>query len=81
MTCVRYFLSSIGYDISIINREKIIDYILFLQKQEKAPKTINLYKEAIKFFCKEILHIESDWDIKLSKIPNKLPVILSKTTR
>lgn len=76
--CVRYFLEYIWGDISIINREKIIDYILLLQKQGKAPKTVNLYKEAIKFFCKEILHIQLDWSIQLSKTPNKLPVVLSR---
>jgi integrase/recombinase XerD len=77
-TCVRSFLTHIGYEVSRIDRDKIIDYILFLQDQKKAPKTVNLYKEAIKFFCKEILRLSTDWDIKLSKIPNKLPVVLSK---
>ena len=75
---VRYFLEYIWEDTSIINREKIIDYILLLQKQGKAPKTVNLYKEAIKFFCREILAIWWDWNIKLSKTPNKLPIVLSK---
>lgn len=86
VTCVRYFLEYIGGDISIINREKIIDYVLLLQKQGKAPKTVNLYKEAIKFFVNNIVHISSDgkgqdrgmFDIKLSKAPNKLPSVLSR---
>ncbi|OIP52010.1 hypothetical protein AUK10_04170 [Candidatus Gracilibacteria bacterium CG2_30_37_12] len=76
--CVRYFLEYIRSDISIINRDKIIDYILFLQEQGRAPKTVNLYKEAIKFFCKEILHIQGNWDIQLSKTPSKLPIVLSR---
>ncbi|MDD2891624.1 MAG: tyrosine-type recombinase/integrase [Candidatus Gracilibacteria bacterium] len=78
LTCVRFFLEYIGNDVSVINRDKIIDYILLLQQRGKASKTVNLYKEAIKFFCKEILHVQSDWDIKLSKTPNKLPIVLSK---
>lgn len=78
ITCVHYFLEYIWNDISIISRDKIIDYILFLQEQGKAPKTVNLYKESIKFFCQEILHIRLDWDIKLSKTPNKLPIVLSR---
>lgn len=76
--CIRCFLEYIRSDISVINRDKVIDYILFLQKQGKAPKTVNLHKEAIKFFCREILRIDSCWDIKLSKVPNKLPIVLSK---
>lgn len=78
MTCVHYFLEYIWSDISLINRDQIIDYILFLQKQWKAPKTVNLYKEAIKFFCREIISIETHWDIQLSKIPMKLPIVLSR---
>jgi uncharacterized protein YaaR (DUF327 family) len=38
---------------------------------------VNLYKEAIKFFVKEILKKNINLDIKLSKEPKKLPIILS----
>jgi uncharacterized protein YaaR (DUF327 family) len=49
-----------------------------LQSQDKAPKTINLYKEAIKFFVKEILKKDIIIDIRLSKEPRKLPIVLSR---
>ena len=76
--CLRIFLKRINYDVSVISRENILDFILYLQKQGKAPKTINLYKEVIKFFCSQILAVPISMDIKLSKEPKKLPVVLSR---
>lgn len=65
--CVRFFLKYIRWDISIISRDKIIDFILYLQSQNRAPKTLNIYKESIKFFMKEILKKDIVVDIRLSK--------------
>jgi site-specific recombinase XerD len=55
-----------------------LDFILYLQNQGKAPKTINLYKEAIKFFCCQIIKVSLGQEIKLSKEPKKLPIVLSR---
>ena len=76
--CLRFFLKWLEYDVSKISREKIIDFIVYLQSTNKAPKTINLYKEVIKFFCSQIFKLNIYLDIKLSKQPKKLPVILSR---
>jgi len=76
--CLRFFLKRINNDVSKISREKVLDFILFLQNQGKAPKTVNLYKEVIKFFCRQILKISFGQEIKLSKEPKKLPVVLSR---
>ena len=81
--CFRFFLKWLNYDVSKISREKVLDFILYLQKQGKAPKTINLYKEVIKFFCSQTClpagkFLKFLWDIKLSKEPKKLPVVLSR---
>jgi uncharacterized protein YaaR (DUF327 family) len=75
--CVRFFLKYIKGDVSLISRDKVVDFILYLQSKNRAPKTINLYKEAIKFFVKEVLKKNIDLNIKLSKEPRKLPVVLS----
>ena len=77
-TCTTYFLKYIKNDISKINKEIIIDFILDLQSKNKAAKTINLYKDSIKFFLHEILKMELDFDIKLSREAKKLPIVLSK---
>lgn len=76
--CVKYYLENwLKWDVDKICRENIVDFVLFLQTKNKAPKTINLYKEAIMFFARQILKKYIP-DIKLSKTPKKLPVILSK---
>ncbi len=76
--CLRYFFKWLWNNVSSISREKVIDFILHLQSKGKAPKTVNLYKEVIKFFCSQILKISIPLDIKLSKEPRKLPVVLSR---
>ncbi|MFA5748264.1 MAG: site-specific tyrosine recombinase/integron integrase [Candidatus Absconditabacterales bacterium] len=75
--CIRFFLKYIKGDISIISRDKIVDFILYLQFKNRAPKTLNIYKESIKFFVKEILKKDIIIDIRLSKEPRKLPIVLS----
>jgi len=52
--------------------------LIFLQDNNKSPKTINLYKEAIKFFYKDILKQNRDLDIKFSREAKKLPIVLTK---
>ena len=78
LSCIKYFLSKIKNKPEELNRDDIIDFILLLQSENKAPKTVNLYKWVISFFYKEILHLNISLDIKLSKEVKKLPVILNK---
>lgn len=78
INCFSYFFKRVDNDVSSISREKIIDFILHLQTKNKAPKTVNLYKEVIKFFCSQILKVSFAVDIKLSKEPKKLPIVLSR---
>ena len=76
--CLKFFLKRLNNDVSKISRDKVLDFVLHLQRQGKAPKTVNLYKEVIKFFCRQILKISLGQEIKLSKEPKKLPVVLSR---
>ncbi|MEI6118958.1 MAG: phage integrase N-terminal SAM-like domain-containing protein [bacterium] len=76
--CLKFFLKWMNYDISNISRDKVLDFILHLQNQGKAPKTVNLYKEVIKFFCRQVIKISLGQEIKLSKEPKKLPIVLSR---
>lgn len=78
-TCIRYFLARVDTIPDNISREEIVDFLLFLQSQKKSPKTINLYKEAIKFFYREVLKQEQEIDIRLSREAKKLPVVLTKS--
>lgn len=76
--CIRSFLEKITKDPDKLSKDDIVDFILFLQTQNKAPKTINLHKEAIKFFLHDIVKIQVNIDIKLSREPKKLPIVLTK---
>ncbi|MDD3793980.1 MAG: site-specific integrase [Candidatus Gracilibacteria bacterium] len=77
-TCIKFFLEKIDKNPENIRRDEIIDFFLDLQSKKKAPKTINLYKESIKFFYKEVLKISQDLDIKFSREAKKLPIVLTK---
>jgi site-specific recombinase XerD len=77
--CVDYFLTyriREEKNIVTIDREFIKKVILHLQTKNKAPKTVNLYKSAIMFFCNEVLHLHID-PLPLARETRKLPTILS----
>jgi len=57
---------------------KVESYLLFLHRENKAPKTINLNLFAIRFFYKEVLWKALSKQIYTSKNVKKLPQILSK---
>lgn len=84
-SCIERFIQSLDTEtgserpVSNISRDEIIDFILHLQSQGNAPKTINLYKEAIKFFLHDVIKIHINIDIRLSREPKKLPRVLTKT--
>jgi integrase/recombinase XerD len=76
--CITYFLKKINKDIEIITVKDIINFLLYLQDNKKAPKTINLYKQAIKFFFNDVLKSNLKIDIHFSKEAKKLPIVLNK---
>lgn len=55
----------------------IKDFLLFKKEQKWSPKTANIALCAIKFFCREILEISLEINIKFAKRPSKIPVVLS----
>lgn len=58
--------------------DKIItSYIMTLVAANKAPKTINLYKESLKKYFLLLYNRTFDIALKLSREPRDLPVILS----
>lgn len=76
--CINYFLKKLNKNIDNITEKDIINFLLFLQDNKKAPKTINLYKQAIKFFFSQIVKSNIKIDIHFSKEAKKLPVVLNK---
>ena len=76
--CIRYFLNFFEKEPKVISNDEIINFLLILQDKKKASKTINLYKESIKFFYKEVSKDDIELNIHFSKEVKKLPIILTK---
>lgn len=58
--------------------DKIItQYIMILVEEDKAPKTINIYKEALKKYFLLLYNRTFSLALQLSREPRKLPVVLS----
>lgn len=53
-------------------------FLLEKQKRGKSSQTVNLALNAVKFFYREVLHLEDKIDFRCAKRSKKLPVILSK---
>ena len=82
-TCVRIFLQwyrtkYIGQNLQNLTRDHVIQFVVQLHDEGKAAKTVNLYKEAIKYLAREILNKPEVAEIKLSREPKRLPVVLTK---
>ena len=62
-----------------ITKRDVKDFIdKRLVDKNKAGNTINLYFNAIKFFMENILNKRLFYNIKYSKVPKRLPVVLTK---
>lgn len=81
VSCLRpyfYFLQQKGMNPGMPDREAIKDFLLEKKKRGASPQTVNLYLNAIKFFYRQVMKEPDGVDLKFSKRPQKLPVILSR---
>lgn len=76
--CLKYFFHIVAKDEKLITENDILDFLLGLQKKDRAPKTINLYKETIKTYFSMIHNIFFNIATKFSKEARKLPIVLSR---
>ena len=60
------------------NKQDIKDYLDMLLDKNKSGNTINVNLNAIKFLLKEVLGKRVTVNIKFSKVPKKLPLVLTK---
>lgn len=74
--CVRRYLKFCEGDLSLGEDEikKYLDKML----DERAPETVNLTLNALKFFCAEVLGRSWRLNIKFARRNKKLPVVLSR---
>lgn len=76
--CVREFLRFKRHNLHVFDAELVKTFLLDKKHGGLAPQSLNVYLCAIKFFYRNIVKIEENIDIKFSKRPKRLPVVLSK---
>ncbi|MEK6932876.1 MAG: tyrosine-type recombinase/integrase [Nanoarchaeota archaeon] len=76
--CVERFLKTCNKDISKISKTDVKEFLYELIEKGKAGNTINVYLSSLKFLLEEILNKKMRLNIKYSKKPLKLPIILSR---
>ena len=76
--CIKKFLSKTNKEISKISKNEIKDYLNNLNEKEVAGNTINVHLSALKFLFEEILNKRIKLNIRYSKTPKKLPVVLTR---
>lgn len=75
--CVREYLNVTGSS-ACESQTKVEDFLLAKQEKGAAPQTINLYLNAIKFFCVNILQSKQRINLRFAKRSVKLPVVLTR---
>src|SRR3989344_2293329 len=76
--CVERFLKTCNKEVSKISKRDVKEFLYNLIKKERAGNTINVYLNALKFFFEEILNKRMRLNIKYSKKPKRLPIVLTK---
>jgi len=76
--CINRFLRWCGKDLGKISKKDVRFFLEYLSEKERAGNTLNTYHMAIRFFFEDVLDKRIWIDIKYSKVPEKLPVVLNK---
>jgi site-specific recombinase XerD len=76
--CVNRFLKWCKKDLGKISKKDVRFFLEYLSEKGKAGNTMNVYHMAIRFLFENVLDKRMWIDIKYSKVPEKLPVVLSK---
>mgnify|MGYP001594461472 CR=1 FL=1 len=76
--CIDKFFSKCNKEAGKVSKTDVREYLNNLIEKNKAGNTINVNLNALKFFFEEVLGKRMKLNIKYSKVPEKLPVVLSK---
>lgn len=78
MACLREYFAFAQCDVARPREEEIKRFLLQKKEQDYAGSTLNLYLNALKFFYREVMKTRVKIDLKFSKRPRRLPVVLSR---
>src|SRR4030042_2482650 len=76
--CLKDFFTYLGGNYEQFNEFKVKEYLIKKKDAGFAGQTINVYLNAIKFFYENIVKVPFKLNLKYSKKPKRLPVILSR---
>src|SRR3989344_401527 len=76
--CLKDFFAYLGGNYTEFNEFKVKEYLIKKKDAGLAGQTINVYLNAIKFFYENIVKVPFRLNLKYSKKPKRLPVILSR---
>jgi integrase/recombinase XerD len=76
--CVNKFLVWCGKDLSKVSKKDVRLFLEELNDRGLSGNTMNTYHMAIKFLFEQVMRRGMSVDIKYSKMPERLPVVLSK---
>lgn len=75
---VRRFLENTNKTLDVISKKDVREYLEHLSERKLSGSTLNVNLQALKFFFGSCLGKRMNIYLKYSRIPNKLPVVLSK---
>jgi site-specific recombinase XerD len=78
LSCLRDFFTYLSGNYDKYDEFKIKEYLLKKKETGRAGQTINVYLNAIKFFYENIVKIPFKINLRYSKTPKRLPLILSR---
>ena len=76
--CIKRFIKFSGKSIDKIGKEDALNFLYDLKEKGKSGNTLHVYHMAIRFLMEDILRKNIRLNIKYSKRPEKLPLVLSK---
>lgn len=78
LRCIGKFLEWSGKQLGKISKKDVREFLEKLSERELSGNSINVYHMAIKFLFEEVMQRRMKLNISYSKVPEKLPVVLSK---
>lgn len=76
--CLRKFMAFCNKDIRKATKKDVREYIDTLVSKDLSGSTLNVHINAIRFALKEVLNKRLMLNIRYSKVPKALPVVLSR---
>lgn len=76
--CIKRFIEFSGKKIDKISKEDALNFLYDLKENGKSGNTLHVYHMAIRFLMEDILRKNIRLNIKYSKRPEKLPLVLFK---